>query len=288
MIQFKKVVVVGAGTMGQGIAQWFAERNVQVELVDQTQEVIDRGLNQIRNNLEALAKKGKIKTDDYIHISQHLHVRLLDQIDPSADLVIEAIIEDEKIKKELFKKLDQHMKPECILASNTSSLLISSLASSVSELRKKRFMGLHFFNPATLMKLVEVICGVDTDRHMADNVAEWFKQNGKVPCLCSDSPGFIVNRVARNYYGEALRMAKHFDQSKFREIDHVAKEVGGFKMGPFELMDLIGIDINLAVTKSVWKAFYREERFRPHLLQREMVESHRLGKKTKKGFYDYE
>ena len=215
-------------------------------------------------------------------------VKKREDIDPASDLVIEAIVEDINIKKSLFLSLDQQMNKESLFASNTSSFPITQLAQSLSEQRKKQFLGLHFFNPAPIMKLVEVICGLETDPLLAKNLSQWFQEKKKIACECSDSPGFIVNRVARNFYGESLRAAETYDINKCREIDTVMKEVGGFKMGPFELMDLIGIDINLSVTESVYQAFFHEARFKPHRLQRDMVMAGRLGKKTLKGFYQYE
>lgn len=287
-MDIKKVIVIGTGTMGQGIAQWFLQQNVAVEMVDNNFEFALKSQAKIFDQLEALVTKGKLTPQDVSTFRPRLQVKTLEQVSPDADLVIEAIIEDANAKKELFKKLDELMKKETIMASNTSSFPITELAKELGEERKKLFLGLHFFNPATIMKLVEVINGLETNRDVSKNLITWFNQKGKVACECNDAPGFIVNRVARNFYGEALRSVENFNLEKIKEVDTVMREVGGFKMGPFELMDLIGIDVNLSVTESVYRAFFDEPRFKPHRLQKEMVDAKRLGRKSKKGFYSYE
>jgi 3-hydroxybutyryl-CoA dehydrogenase len=287
-MKINTVVVIGAGTMGQGIAQWFAQQNLIVEMVDQNFEFALMSLDRIYQSFDKLQAAGKLSGSEVTIFKKNISVKKLDGIDGNADLVIEAIIEDLEVKKKIFKDLDMTMSKYTIFASNTSSFSITQLAQSVSVDRKKNFLGLHFFNPATIMKLVEVINGLETNPEISSFIIEWFNQRNKVACLCSDSPGFIVNRVARNFYGEALRAAETFDEIKFREIDNVMKEVGGFKMGPFELMDLIGIDVNYCVTDSVYRAFFDEARFKPHRLQKDMVAAGRLGKKSGKGFYNYE
>lgn len=287
-MDIKNVVVIGTGTMGQGIAQWFLQQDTIVEMVDANYEFAKKSHAKILEGLDFLVSKGKLESAQVEKLKPKLTVKKLEEIDPSADLVIEAIIEDKEIKKDLFKKLDEMMDKKTIIASNTSSFPITEMAKDLSSDRKKNFLGLHFFNPATIMKLVEVINGLETDKVMSQNVLEWFNGKGKVACLCGDAPGFIVNRVARNFYGESLRAVGTYDLSKIKEVDHIMKEVGGFKMGPFELMDLIGIDVNLSVTESVYRAFFDEPRFKPHRLQKEMVDANRLGRKSKRGFYDYE
>lgn len=287
-MDIKNVIVIGTGTMGQGIAQWFLQQNVAVEMVDNNFEFAQKSKDKIVEQLNSLLTKGKItkqNLDDYL---PRLHVKTLEQVNREADLVIEAIYEDAQAKKDLFRKLDELMNKETIIASNTSSFPITELSKDLHEDRKKRFLGLHFFNPATIMKLVEVINGLETDRVISHTMLTWFNEKGKVACLCNDAPGFIVNRVARNYYGESLRSVENYDLERIKEVDLVMREVGGFKMGPFELMDLIGIDVNLSVTESVYKAFFDEPRFKPHRLQKEMVDAKRLGRKSKKGFYLYE
>lgn len=287
-MEIKNVIIIGSGTMGQGIAQWFLQQKIVVEMVDSNPDFAHKAHENILLQLDSLVAKGKFSNSDAQSFKQNLHVRNLLDVNPSADLIIEAIIEDKEVKKELFKKLDTFLSPKTIIATNTSSFLITELAKDLSEKRKLNFLGLHFFNPATIMKLVEVVNGLETDKKMSQALLEWFKQSGKIPCACNDSPGFIVNRVARNFYGESLRAVELYDLAKIKEVDLVLREVGGFKMGPFELMDLIGIDVNLSVTESVYRAFFDEARFKPHRLQKEMVDAKRLGKKSKKGFYLYE
>lgn len=287
-MKINTVIVIGAGTMGQGIAQWFTQQNLIVEMVDQNHEFALKSLARIHQSFDKLEVSGKLTSADVTHFKKNLSVKTFETIDTKADLVIEAIIENLDVKKKLFLDLDKSMSKESILASNTSSFPITQMAQGLSDERKKNFLGLHFFNPATIMKLVEVINGMETDRKVSHFLINWFNERKKIACECSDSPGFIVNRVARNFYGEALRAVETYDENKCREVDAVMKEVGGFKMGPFELMDLIGIDINYSVTQSVYDAFFQEARFKPHRLQRDMVAAGRLGKKTAKGFYHYE
>lgn len=288
MMNIKNVIVIGTGTMGQGIAQWFLQQGLTVEMVDANHEFALLSREKIVEQLHSLAVKGKIESSKLEALQKHLTVKKMETINTEADLVVEAIIEDKKVKTELFKQLDSALSEHTIIASNTSSFPITELAAGLSVARKKKFLGLHFFNPATIMKLVEVIHGLESDREISHQLFEWFNSKGKVACLCNDSPGFIVNRVARNYYGEALRAVESYHFETIKEVDQVMKEVGGFKMGPFELMDLIGIDVNLSVTESVYRAFFDEPRFKPHRLQKEMVNAHRLGRKTKKGFYNYD
>lgn len=287
-MKIEKVIVIGAGTMGQGIAQWFAQQNVVTELVDQGHDFAKKSLEKIHQSFDKLESSGKLQKADVENFKKNLSVKTFEEIDSKADLVVEAIIEDLSAKKKLFADLDSKMSAETIIASNTSSFPITLMAQGLSSERKKKFLGLHFFNPATIMKLVEVINGMETDRGLSSFLINWFNGKKKIACECSDSPGFIVNRVARNFYGEALRAVESYDEQKCREVDTVMKEVGGFKMGPFELMDMIGIDINYAVTESVYNAFFQEARFKPHRLQRDMVAAGRLGKKSGKGFYNYE
>jgi 3-hydroxybutyryl-CoA dehydrogenase len=281
------VVVLGAGTMGQGIAQWFAQQNLIVEMVDQNFEFALISLNRIHQSFDKLEASGKLSSSEVSLFKKNISVKKIHEIDGNSDLVIEAIIENLDAKNKIFESLDATMSKHTIFASNTSSFSITQLAQSVSE-ERANFIGIHFFNPATIMKLVEVINGLETNIEITSSLIEWFNSKSKVACQCSDSPGFIVNRIARNYYGEALRAVDTYDVDKFREVDQVMREVGGFKMGPFELMDLIGIDINFSVTESVYRAFFDEARFKPHRLQREMVAAGRLGKKTGKGFFNYE
>ncbi|MEK7249424.1 MAG: 3-hydroxyacyl-CoA dehydrogenase NAD-binding domain-containing protein, partial [Bacteroidota bacterium] len=203
----------------------------------------------------------------------------------SSDFVIEAALEDLNVKREIFRKLDAILSPAAILATNTSSLSVTSIASTTK--RSDKVVGMHFFNPPPVMKLVEVVAGKQTAKETVEATVELARKMGKTPVVCKDTPGFIVNRVARPFYGEALRLLGE-GVADVETIDRIVKLEGGFKMGPFELMDLIGIDVNYAVTKSVYEQFFHEPRFRPHPIQRQMVEAGTLGRKTKKGFYTYD
>lgn len=283
-----KVLVIGAGTMGRGIAQWFIQQGVTVELVDINAQATKAAEKSIFESWDKLALKGKFTTEQVMHFKQHLCISSYYGMDDHCDLIVEAAIENLEIKKNIFSEFHDRMGANTIFASNTSSFPIELLCEHLPEFRKQKFLGLHFFNPATIMPLVEVISSKYTDKKIAQELYKWFDQNGKKPALCSDSPGFIVNRVARNFYGEALRIAEADDEKKFKQIDEALKQVGLFKMGPFELMDLIGIDVNFDVTNSVWNAFGQHERFKPHWLQEKMVKENRLGKKSTRGFYSYE
>ena len=267
------------------------------DLLDLNQDLLQKTHQDIFNSWDKLSEKGKFSTEEVeifktkiqpLKTLNHLSNWGTDQVNKSCHLVIEAIIEKKEAKKDIFKQLDEQLPEGIIFASNTSSFTIDSLSDHLSEKRKKGFVGLHFFNPAPIMKLVEIIQGESTEKNLIQNLKSWFEQKGKKPAVCKDRPGFIVNRVARNFYGEPLRILKDFDTNKISEIDSILKEVGGFRMGPFELMDLIGIDVNLDVTKSVWNAFSKEERFGPHEIQENLVKKGCLGKKSKEGFYKYD
>lgn len=288
MINLKKIVVIGAGTMGSGIAQWFAQQMCFVELVDNSEEQLNRALMSIHESWDKLALKNKLTSSEVSQMKKLLEVKSIGKTAKDTDLVVEAIIENLEIKKTLFQKLDEYFDSHTIIASNTSSFPITLMSEAVGPQRKERFIGLHFFNPATIMKLVEVIKGDHTSQTLCSELYTWFDEKGKKPALSKDSPGFIVNRVARNFYGEPLRIAETDDEERFKEIDRILREVGGFKMGPFELMDLIGIDINYSVTCSVWDAYNKEPRFAPHSLQKKMVDEKRFGRKSKRGFYKYD
>lgn len=287
-MNLKNIVVIGAGTMGSGIAQWFAQQTCSIELVDNSEEQLLRAKDSIFSSWEKLLEKNKISKAQFDEMRNLIKFKSLEAVNKDADLVIEAIIENLEIKKELFQKLDHYFSEHTIIGSNTSSFPITLMSEAVSSKRRGRFLGLHFFNPATIMKLVEIIKGNETDEVLCQELYSWFDKKDKRPALCKDSPGFIVNRVARNFYGEPLRIADVDNEKKMNEIDEVLKDVGGFKMGPFELMDLIGIDVNYSVTCSVWEAYNKEPRFAPHALQKQMVDEKRFGRKTKRGFYKYD
>ena len=284
----KKVLVFGAGTMGQGIAQWMAQQGLEVEISDLHNEVSQKAVEKINDSWKKLVEKGKFSANEVLTWSKNLKWVDSDRASKDPELLIEAIVEDLKVKQEWFKFVDSLLDEKTIFASNTSSLSINEIAKNLPAARKRKFLGLHFFNPVPIMKLVEIVQGTTTDQEVIDNLKGWFEERGKVPALCQDSPGFIVNRVARNYYGEPLRIVQDFNRDKIISTDTILREVGGFKMGPFELLDLIGIDINLSVTKSVWEAFEKAPRFAPHKLQEGMVNLGLLGKKTGEGYYNYE
>lgn len=286
----KHALVVGAGTMGKGIAQWLAQVGVKVTICELRKEIAAQAQKEIELSWNKLVEKNKFTQAEVNQMGERLNSIAVADItsDDPPDLVIEAIVEDPDAKNMLFSELDMKLPEKTIFASNTSSIPIGRLALAVSLKRRERFLGLHFFNPAPIMQLVEIIKGPGTKSELLSHLYLWFQSKGKKPAICADSPGFIVNRVARNFYGESFRIIKHEHPGKQRSIDAVMKNCGGFKMGPFELMDLIGIDVNYDVTQSVWRDFYQEPRFAPHPIQRKMVESGRLGKKTKQGFYRYD
>ncbi len=287
-MKIEKVVVIGAGTMGSGIAQWFAQELCSVELVDNSSEQLERAKKSIFDSWNKLVLKEKLTSIQAEKMKKLIEFKSLDTVTKNADLVIEAIIENLEIKKDLFQKLDGYFSEHTILSSNTSSFPIHLMAEAVTLARRKNFVGLHFFNPATIMKLVEVIKGKESSEEICEELYQWFDSKGKKPAMCKDSPGFIVNRVARNFYGEPLRIVDEENEEKMKEVDRILKEVGGFKMGPFELMDLIGIDVNYSVTCSVWEAYEKEPRFAPHRLQKKMVDEKRFGRKSKRGYYKYD
>ncbi|MEO6723059.1 MAG: 3-hydroxyacyl-CoA dehydrogenase NAD-binding domain-containing protein [Ferruginibacter sp.] len=278
----KKICVAGAGTMGSGIALVCAQHGFDTLLFDVDQGALDKARNNLRNNLNVLLDKKKISAEEADDIFQRLSF-VNDLRDCVADVFIEAIIERREEKTVLFNELAKHNNAGAIFATNTSSLSISEIQAGITE--PGRVIGMHFFNPAPVMKLVEVVQGVQTNETIAQQIYELCKILGKTPVLCKDAPGFIVNRVARHYYLEAMKIAEA-GIADIPTIDGIM-EASGFKMGPFKLMDLIGIDINLAVSKSIYEAFNKEERFKPSPLQQEKVAQGELGKKTGKGFYSY-
>ena len=278
----KTICVAGAGTMGSGIALGTAKAGYQVRLFDTQSAALDRASVMIRQNAESLAEKGKISQDDKQRIIDTVIITA-DINSCRADLVIEAIIEKTEAKIDLFGQLAGINGPDCIYASNTSSLSITSIQEPFAY--PDRMAGLHFFNPAHIMKLVEVVRGKHTSPAVMEELVDLCRRMDKTPVQCMDAPGFIVNRVARHYYLEALKMADS-GAASFEEIDKIM-EASGFKMGPFRLMDLIGMDINLAVSQSLYEAFNQEPRFKPSPLQERKVAAGELGRKTGRGFYDY-
>lgn len=276
--------VIGAGAMGAGIAQVAAQAGHSVILHDNQPGAAKAGIDNIRRQLEKRVAKGKMIQGDVDNIIARLQPA--DAIDALADshLVIEAIVENLEIKRQVFAQLEALCSPDTLLASNTSSLSITSIAANLE--RPERMAGLHFFNPAPVMKLVEVVSGLATTTDVADTLYDTAVAWGKVAVHASSTPGFIVNRVARPFYAEGLRLLQE-GVSDAATIDALLRQAGGFRMGPFELMDLIGHDVNYAVTRSVFDAYYGDTRFEPSLVQQALVEAGRLGRKSGKGFFDY-
>lgn len=278
------VAVVGAGTMGAGIAQVAAAAGHLVLLYDAAPGAADRGRDGVARALAKLVDKGRMTAADRDSLLGRIRVaEALADLAP-ARLVIEAIVERLDVKQDVFRDLEQLCGPDVILASNTSSLSVTAIAAGLT--RPERLVGMHFFNPAPLMALVEVISGVATDADAAATVHATSAAWGKSPVRARSTPGFIVNRVARPFYAEALRVFQE-GAAEPATIDAVMREAGGFRMGPFELMDLIGHDVNYAVTSSVFAAYYSDARFLPSLVQKDLVDAGWLGRKTGRGFYDY-
>lgn len=278
----EKISVAGAGTMGSGIAQCAAQHGVDVVLLDTNPIVLEKAQRSIERSLNQLRDKGKLTETDAAEIFNRITFTSNVQ-DAIAPLFIEAIVEKLEIKIQLFSEVMAVNGPGTIYASNTSSLSIDALQAALPY--SNRVAGLHFFNPATLMKLVEVVQGKQTDIAIIEQLVAFCNQLNKTAVRCLDAPGFIVNRVARHYYLEAMRMVEQ-GIATMENVDDLMESVG-FRMGPFRLMDLIGNDINLAVSQSLYDAFAQEPRFQPSSLQIERVQSGNLGRKTGQGFYSY-
>jgi len=282
MNAIKVVGVVGAGSMGQGIAQSCATAGYEILLCDVKTEVVEKGLQNIAKNLDQAIAKGKLTEEKKRSALQKL--RAVSPENLKADLIIEAVIEKLELKQKIFADLEKINSNETVLATNTSSLSVTKIASTLTY--PERFIGLHFFNPAHLMKLVEVISGTQTDESLVIPMTNFVKSLEKIPVVVKDSPGFIVNRVARHYYLESLKLLEE-NAADIGTIDALTRSAG-FKLGPFELMDLIGNDINLEVSRQMYEAFGQVKRFKPSGIQEEKVRLGNLGKKTGKGYYDYE
>ncbi|WP_103913435.1 3-hydroxyacyl-CoA dehydrogenase NAD-binding domain-containing protein [Halpernia humi] len=278
------VGIIGSGTMGIGIAQVAATNNYKVFLYDQNSSQTEKSLEGLQKVLDRLVEKNKIGFEESENIYNRIKfcTELKDLKD--CDLVIEAIIENKEIKQKVFADLEEIVSNDCVLATNTSSISITSISADLKN--SERFLGIHFFNPAPLMPLVEIIPGLLTAENLPQKIYDLMKSWGKIPVIAQDIPGFIVNRIARPFYGEALRIVEEKIATP-AQVDEAMRTIGNFKMGPFELMDLIGIDINFAVTETVYKDYFYDPKYKPSLLQHRMSEAKLLGRKIGKGFYDY-
>jgi 3-hydroxybutyryl-CoA dehydrogenase len=281
----EKIGVVGAGTMGAGIAQVAAQAGFETLLYDISQEFIDKGLGRVRAFLQGSRERGKISAEQEREVLQRLRATTQLKDFQGATLIIEAAPENLELKRDIFKELDALCGPETLLATNTSSFSVTAIAASARY--PERVLGLHYFNPPTLMALVEVIEGDRTSKETIDQATALMREMGKTPARAKDTPGFIVNRIARPFYNEALRILGDGDAS-VDAIDRIMKEAGNFRMGPFELMDLIGNDVNFAATESLYRSFFEDPRFRPSPIQQRMVMGGNLGRKTGRGFYVYD
>lgn len=279
-----KIGVLGAGSMGSGIVQIAATQKHQTVLVDLNEEALKKAAANLKNILARMVEKDKIDqaTADVIMGRITFSKNIADF--KECDLVIEAIIENLEVKKKVFAEMESVVSPSCILASNTSSLSIASIAAACKK--AERVIGIHFFNPAPLMPLVEIIPAVQTSEETKNTSRALIDSWGKVTVLAKDTPGFIVNRVARPFYGEALKIYEE-GVADFATIDWAMTEIGGFKMGPFTLMDYIGNDINYTVTETVFAAFYYDPRYKPSFTQKRHAEAGWLGRKTGRGYYNY-
>ncbi|MEM6397741.1 MAG: 3-hydroxyacyl-CoA dehydrogenase NAD-binding domain-containing protein [Bacteroidota bacterium] len=276
--------IIGSGTMGSGIAQVAATAGCRVLVYDTRQEALKTSRQKLEKILNRLIEKGRVDAEEKARIQGNInYVDSLKSLAP-CELTIEAIIEDLSIKQQVFQELEGYLSEDAVIASNTSSLSIASIAASLKK--PERCIGIHFFNPAPLMKLVEVIPAIQTSQVVAQQVVETIRAWGKTVALAKDTPGFIVNRVARPFYGEALRIYEE-GVADFATIDWSMKTIGGFRMGPFELMDFIGNDVNYIVTETVFTAFYYDSRYKPSFTQKRMSEAGYLGRKSGRGYYDY-
>ena len=278
-----KVAILGAGAMGTGIGQIAAQKGCEVVYFDNYPGAIGRSSASIEKVFGRLVEKGRMSEDERTETLARMHWSDdLGSID-GADLVVEAVIEDLQVKKELLHKAEQHLSDTAWLCTNTSSLSIAALSSGLKH--PERFGGLHFFNPAPLMPLVEIVPGIQSSEDFADTMEALMLDWGKVPVVAKDTPGFIVNKVARPFYSEAIKLYEEGIAS-VSEIDAAVKSLG-FRMGPFELTDLIGHDVNYTVTETVWSQFFYDPRFRPSITQKRLFEAGLLGRKTGRGFYNY-
>lgn len=280
----RKIGVLGAGSMGRGIAQLAATYGHEVVLVDINPDTVKAAFSFTQKMINRLAEKGRISDLEAKEIIGRLYTSSDLSSMEQCDLIIEAIVERMDVKKSVFKQLESIVSSDCILATNTSSLSVTEIAASVEK--PSRVIGLHFFNPAPLMKLVEIIPALQTAQEHISGCIKLMESWKKVPVMAKDTPGFIVNKVARPFYSEALRI---YDEgiASIEEIDKSVTEIGGFRMGPFTLMDYIGNDVNYAVTESVFTSFYYDPRYKPSFTQKRLSQANWLGRKTGRGYYEY-
>lgn len=276
--------IIGAGTMGIGIAQVAATNGCKVWVYDANAQQVETATLGLEKTLTKLVDKQKILGEKMTEILANISIATELKDFKECELIIEAIIENKEIKTRVFTELENHVSESCIIGSNTSSISITSLSAELKH--PERFIGIHFFNPAPLMPLVEVIPSLLTEKSLPEKIYSLMKDWGKTPVIAKDIPGFIVNRIARPYYGEGLRMVEE-NIATVEQVDDAMKTLGKFKMGPFELMDLIGVDVNFSVTTTVYKEYFYDPKYKPSLLQQRMSEAKLHGRKTGKGFYDY-
>jgi len=276
------VGVIGSGAMGAGIAQVAAMAGHTVVVYDNNTTALEKAKNNLAGTLQKLQEKGKIPSAD--EVLQRFTFSATTEAFATCGLIIEAIVERLEVKKAVFAEIEKVVSDGCILASNTSSLSITSIAAACA--RPNRVLGLHFFNPAPLMALVEIIPAIQTDEALIATSKELMLKWGKTPVIAKDTPGFIVNRVARPFYGEAIRILEE-GIADMATIDWAMTEIGGFRMGPFTLMDYIGHDVNYVVTDTVFQSFFYDPRYKPSFSQKRLLEAGWLGRKTRRGFYDY-
>jgi 3-hydroxybutyryl-CoA dehydrogenase len=278
----KSIGIVGAGTMGSGIAQMSAMAGYKTTIFDIQEAALEKAKKAVTKNLDKGIEKGKVSPEQKEACLKKIRfISNLDQL--KADVIIEAVVEKLQVKIDIFSKLEKINSESTILATNTSSIPITQIGAGLQK--PERLVGMHFFNPAHIMKLVEVISGAATNPEIAETTKALAEKMGKKAVMAKDSPGFIVNRVARHFYVESLKIAEE-NVANFEQIDRLV-ESSGFKMGPFRLMDLIGVDTNFSVTNSMFESFYYDSKFRPSRIQQQKVDAGHHGRKSGKGFYDY-
>ncbi|MCX6187227.1 MAG: 3-hydroxyacyl-CoA dehydrogenase NAD-binding domain-containing protein [Bacteroidetes bacterium] len=283
MNSIKTIAIAGAGTMGSGIAQVCATAGYTTILFDINDAMLDKAKASTEKGLQFLIEKGKISIDKKASIVSLIsYTSNINEV--IADLIIEAVVERLDIKHKFFNDVAAINNPDCILATNTSSIPVTQVAAKIPH--PERVLGIHFFNPAPIMKLVEIISGAHTDDKIAQQCKSLIEGMGKTCVMAKDAPGFIVNRVARHYYVEGLKILEE-NVACHEDIDALL-ESSGFKMGPFRLMDLIGVDTNFSVTSSIYNLFHQDGKYRPSRIQQQKVDAGLHGRKTGKGFYSYE